>query len=66
MVAGLQFRQNKIAFLVFQCQKQYCDEKCEYGYKLDAYGCQTCECIDLCEGVTCGKMETCIKGVCGN
>ena len=51
--------------LVFQCKKQYCDKKCDFGNKLDDYGCETCECIDPCEHVSCGKMETCIKGVCG-
>ena len=50
---------------VFQCKKQYCDKKCDFGNKRDEYGCETCECIDPCEHVKCGKMETCVKGICG-
>ena len=50
---------------VFQCEKKYCDEKCEFGFKLDDYGCETCDCIDPCQGVKCGDSKVCVKGVCG-
>ena len=54
-----------LMFSVFKCEKKYCDEQCDFGRKLDDYGCETCDCIDPCEHVTCGPKDTCIKGICG-
>ena len=50
---------------VHECQKQYCDLRCDLGYKLDSHGCETCQCKDACDGVTCRNSEVCIKGTCG-
>ena len=49
---------------MFQCPKQYCDNTCDFGRKLDLYGCETCECIDPCADVTCGMHEQCVAGLC--
>ena len=62
--------QNAILFTpctlsVHQCEPKYCDKKCEYGYVSDSYGCETCECVDPCLDVHCGKNEVCVKGTCG-
>ena len=47
---------------MFQCEKKYCDEKCEFGFKLDDYGCETCDCVDPCHGVECGDSKDLRQG----
>ncbi|CAL4080089.1 unnamed protein product, partial [Meganyctiphanes norvegica] len=37
-----------------------CGGTCEYGFKLDANGCATCDCEDPCEELTCPENTTCV------
>ena len=54
-----------VIFSVAVCLKQYCRTECEFGFKLDEDGCETCQCVDPCEGVKCGKNQACVYGECG-
>ncbi|XP_055616129.1 uncharacterized protein LOC129762150 isoform X2 [Toxorhynchites rutilus septentrionalis] len=41
-----------------ECPLRKCSP-CEYGYKIDADGCKTCECRDPCSEISCPRGEEC-------
>lgn len=43
-----------------ECPVHKCSTACEHGRKLDSKGCETCECKDPCEEMSCpGEGESC-------
>ncbi|KAH8360251.1 hypothetical protein KR093_011467 [Drosophila rubida] len=43
----------------YACARPQCATSCESGYRMDAKGCQTCECRDYCQEVSCAGDEEC-------
>lgn len=41
-----------------ECPMRKCSA-CEYGYKIDANGCKTCECRNPCDEISCPRGEEC-------
>ncbi|XP_071535769.1 uncharacterized protein [Panulirus ornatus] len=37
-----------------------CSSTCEYGYKIGADSCPTCDCDDPCQELTCSENSTCV------
>lgn len=42
------------------CDNILCARSCPYGFKVDANGCQTCNCADLCESIRCPTGTECV------
>ncbi|CAG9859737.1 unnamed protein product [Phyllotreta striolata] len=43
------------------CEVLECAQVCEYGFKSDESGCDSCKCDDPCDGFTCPEDEECIN-----
>ncbi|XP_053671077.1 uncharacterized protein LOC128721358 [Anopheles nili] len=42
-----------------ECPALKCARPCEYGFRIDATGCKTCECRDPCGEISCPRGEDC-------